>query len=819
MPVYAHYDFNDLDATIQDGAPALGDQPGMYLNGASAEGGLLHLDGQNDIAKILVSPAFQMDRGTVSMQFSQISHSGDGPNTVLSRDSEGLSPGGFRVEVTAAGRIVVTHETASESVVYATEEGFLRPGDDIDFSYSWDHGGSVPGQLSIQNTTSAESFTAAVPNTLTMDMGGQNQNWMMGAGQSASPASTLANIDQHFHGTSEFLSFSDSVDNTTNLPPVAGPDVATTPEDTAVFIDVLGNDSDPDGHGLTVTSATAGHGSVVIHPDGSLTYTPDPDYHGPDVIDYAISDGQGGTASSTVAVTVTPVNDAPVARDDHGATPLNTPVTFDVLRNDSDVDGDPLSILGVPSSRNGSVDVNPDGSLTFTPAAGFAGVAVIDYAISDGQGGSASAQAFVTVTPRDGIVWGTAGGDLIDTAYLNDNDGDRVDAGDALLPGAAPQDDFIIAGAGDDTIQAGLGDDVVFGGLGDDLAYGGAGNDTLFGGAGEDRLEGDGGDDLLVGEAGNDRLYGGSGQDTLLGGDGDDHLEAGEGDDLLEGGRGNDTLVGGAGRDTLLGGDDRDVFAGIGIGDVVDGNEGGDDWDVLDLTGAGRIRINYDPTNIENGVIHFLDPEGRTTGTASFQNIEKVIPCFTPGTLIATPRGEIAVEALQVGDRVITRDSGVQQIRWIGARPMTEAEFRAAPHLRPVMIRAGSLGHGLPEQDMMVSPNHRILVANDRTSLYFDEHEVLVAAKHLIGTGGVSPVMQAATSYIHFMCDRHEVVLSNGAWTETFQPGDQTLKGMGLAQRDEIYEIFPALRQTTGLAAYGAARKTLKRHEAALLLR
>jgi hypothetical protein len=119
----------------------------------------------------------------------------------------------------------------------------------------------------------------------------------------------------------------------------------------------------------------------------------------------------------------------------------------------------------------------------------------------------------------------------------------------------------------------------------------------------------------------------------------------------------------------------------------------------------------------------------------------------------------------------------------------------------------------------MLSPNHRLLVANDRTALYFDEHEVLVAAKHLIGGDGVHQVDSVGTTYFHFMFDQHEVVLSNGAWTESFQPGDYTLKGLGNAQRNEIYDLFPELKAPTGLEAYQAARKTLKKHEARLLVR
>lgn len=252
----------------------------------------------------------------------------------------------------------------------------------------------------------------------------------------------------------------------------------------------------------------------------------------------------------------------------------------------------------------------------------------------------------------------------------------------------------------------------------------------------------------------------------------------------------------------------------------MDGDEGGNDFDTLDLTGAGPLKIIYDPTNPENGTVEFLDPVDRhVLGTMTFRNIENVIPCFTPGTMIATPRGEVAVENLRPGDKVITRDNGMQEIRWMGRRDLSWEDLAAAPHLKPVLVRAGSLGNGLPERDIMVSPNHRLLVANDRTALYFDEHEVLVAAKHLVAGNGIRSVDAAGISYVHFMCDRHEVVLSNGAWTESFQPGDMTLKGMGNSQRSEIYELFPELKTEAGLGTYVAARRTLKRHEATLIAR
>lgn len=196
-----------------------------------------------------------------------------------------------------------------------------------------------------------------------------------------------------------------------------------------------------------------------------------------------------------------------------------------------------------------------------------------------------------------------------------------------------------------------------------------------------------------------------------------------------------------------------------------------------------------------------------------FSDLEAVIPCFTPGTKIATPRGERPVEELRAGDRVITRDNGLQEIAWVGQIEMPGKVLKANPHLKPILIKAGALGNGLPETDMLVSPNHRVLVANDRTHLFFDESEVLAASKHLLGTAGVHEVDVIGTTYIHFMFERHEVVLSNGAWTESFQPDDFSLKGVGNSQRNEIFELFPELKEKRGEDAYKTARRSLRQEE------
>ncbi|RNM05153.1 tandem-95 repeat protein, partial [Dickeya undicola] len=183
-----------------------------------------------------------------------------------------------------------------------------------------------------------------------------------------------------------------------NTPPVANPDTATTPEDTSVTVNVLANDTDADCNTLTVTSASAGHGTVVINANGTLTYTPAANYNGSDTITYKISDGLGASATGTVTVTVTPVNDAPVAANDTATTAEDTPVTVNVLANDSDVDGDTLTVTAA-SAGHGTVVINANGTLTYTPAANYNGSDTISYTVSDGHGGTATASVAVTITP------------------------------------------------------------------------------------------------------------------------------------------------------------------------------------------------------------------------------------------------------------------------------------------------------------------------------------------------------------------------------------------------------------------------------------
>jgi hypothetical protein len=171
-----------------------------------------------------------------------------------------------------------------------------------------------------------------------------------------------------------------------NDAPVAVDDSATTNEDTPVTINVLANDDDVDGDNLTVTDVTQGqNGTVSIGSNGEVTYTPNDDYTGNDTFEYTVSDGNGGTHTGTVTVTVSPVNDAPVAIDDSATTNEDTPVTIDVLNNDTDADGDNLTVVNVTQGQNGTTSINNQGDVVYTPNPNFNGTDTFEYTITDGN--------------------------------------------------------------------------------------------------------------------------------------------------------------------------------------------------------------------------------------------------------------------------------------------------------------------------------------------------------------------------------------------------------------------------------------------------
>ena len=237
-------------------------------------------------------------------------------------------------------------------------------------------------------------------------------------------------------GTAQAAVTVDIVD--VNQPPVANSDLVTTDEDTAITIAVLGNDSDDQAAPLAVSLVTGpANGSVVLNADGSFTYTPGADFNGDDVFVYRVTDAFGLTDDATVLVTVNPVNDAPVARDDVTATFEDFAILDgDVSPNDTDVDGDVLSFALVGAGPAG-LAFNNDGTFTYAPPANVNGVVSFTYEASDGQGGSDTATVTITViaVPDAPVAADDSAATAFETAVTIDVIGNDTDAdGDALSP-------------------------------------------------------------------------------------------------------------------------------------------------------------------------------------------------------------------------------------------------------------------------------------------------------------------------------------------------------------------------------------------------
>ena len=185
------------------------------------------------------------------------------------------------------------------------------------------------------------------------------------------------------------------------------------------------------------------------------------------------------------------------------------------------------------------------------------------------------------------------------------------------------------------------------------------------------------------------------------------------------------------------------------------------------------------------------------------------IPCFVAGTRIKTPHGDVAVEALQVGDLVDTLDDGPQPLRWIGRGRVT-----AKGNLAPIRIKAGTFGdHGT----LMVSPQHRILIRDPLAELMFGEEDVLVAAKDLVNNRAIRSVPGGTVDYVHLFFDRHQIVFSEGLATESFLPGAQTAQGFDRRIMAELQAIFPDLE--TANAGMVSVRPSLRSYEAQALIR
>lgn len=240
----------------------------------------------------------------------------------------------------------------------------------------------------------------------------------------------------------------------------------------------------------------------------------------------------------------------------------------------------------------------------------------------------------------------------------------------------------------------------------------------------------------------------------------------------------------------------------------------------MNETDAGSVVIRS--TTATDTVLTFDENSGggstahapENVGIAVFEN--GVIPCFTPGALIATARGRIDVADIKPGDMVLTADHGFQPVRWVSSTRLTKGQLKAKPDLAPILVRKDAFGPGLPCADMWVSPQHRFMVTGWNAQLLTGEREILVPAKAFLNDHSVTRAQATDTRYIHLLFDTHEVIYANDTPTESLLAGELDKAALTPAHRHELFRIFPDLRCFE--RNFGpAARRCLTPSEGALL--
>ena len=241
--------------------------------------------------------------------------------------------------------------------------------------------------------------------------------------------------------------------------------------------------------------------------------------------------------------------------------------------------------------------------------------------------------------------------------------------------------------------------------------------------------------------------------------------------------------------------------------------------DTITVTMAGVTRTITGVTFYRNsGPAVFTPTDGAVLGTATFVRSTFVTTstqttvgslgpaCFLQGTRLDTPQGPRRIDTLRAGDLVCTRDHGPRRVLWVGHSPVDGMGEHA-----PIRFEMGSIDNDRP---LLVSPLHRILIADWRAPYYFGMDEVFVHAKHLVNGRSIRRVLRKRAEYFHVMFDRHEIVQAHGAASESFYPGDTVLHA-NPAILAQIALIVPQVVQ--GTALWRLARPMLRAHEAALL--
>ncbi len=233
-------------------------------------------------------------------------------------------------------------------------------------------------------------------------------------------------------------------------------------------------------------------------------------------------------------------------------------------------------------------------------------------------------------------------------------------------------------------------------------------------------------------------------------------------------------------------------------------------WVFEDGTFAVRINDGDIPPGVHHSAVTNLQlgswDETEYNGTYVSLRDEPFL-CFAAGTLIDTPDGERPVESLVAGDLVLTLDNGPRPLRWVGSR-----RIAGTGRMAPVLFRAGAIGNA---RDLRLSPQHRVLVTGWRAELLFGQAEVLAPAVALVNGDTIRRAPVEAVTYVHLLFDRHELIWSEGAATESFHPGACGMKMLDDAQRQEVLSLFPEFSLEG--AGPAAARPCLRPGEARLM--
>jgi hypothetical protein len=227
-----------------------------------------------------------------------------------------------------------------------------------------------------------------------------------------------------------------------------------------------------------------------------------------------------------------------------------------------------------------------------------------------------------------------------------------------------------------------------------------------------------------------------------------------------------------------------------GLGGIIQ-TETGDLFFVMIDDDAGLGVNSFDNVAIDSITINSISVFG-SQQSPTVSDTESFVPCFATGTRIRTRQGFVTVEKISVGDQVETFDNGYQTVNWVGRRFLSARQLAKHPKLRAVHIPAGALGERQPTRDLMVSPQHRLVLKSKIAQRMTGQTEILVATEKLVGFAGIQQVnCGLGVQYHHFACASHQVIWANGALAETLFLGPQVEKGLSPAAREELEMVMP----------------------------